>query len=142
MAVTTSLPISRQSPSSYWGSTLFSPPGSSLSRDGELLVKRIRCTQAEWRERSEYVANLGNSTAATSARQAVGVMELALLAVVPLALLVIGIVSDLETLFLPIAGVAGLLAFAGFARWVARNHDRNRLTRLLERVRRALAYEG
>ncbi len=56
--------------------------------------------------------------------------------------ILVGAIYDLGWLLFPLAGVAGLAAYACAARWVARLPRRNRVTRFLERVRLALAYEG
>ncbi len=54
----------------------------------------------------------------------------------------VGSICDLGGVLFPLAGIAGLAAYASAARWVARLPRRNRVTRFLERVRLALAYEG
>jgi hypothetical protein len=123
-----------------WGG-LFTPPGYAQGDEGRLLGDGVARVAATWVGPSEYVATLlsGRNTSSQTKRM---LITAGLLTAACVGFILGGSILEVGKILFPLAAATGLLAYAFFTRWLARQNNRSGVLRFAERIRRAIAYEG
>lgn len=119
---------------------LYASSGYAQGDEGRLIDAAEARVAEWWHGPSEYVTAL--TTGRPKFVPTPGLTGVVMLSLVSISSAACGSVWGYGYVLFPLAGVAGLAAYALLAKWVRQQSFRSPLLHFAERVRRSLAYEG
>lgn len=118
------------------------PPGYAQGDIGQILENGVLHAAAQWQGESQYVANILEQPSPSGSSSHAMPVAAGFLAAGSVGFVVTGWAVGFGAVMFPLAGIAGLAAYALAARWLAGRFHGSRILWFVERIRRALAYEG